>query len=167
MQLVVILAALALAWLLRSRAGGASGAPALPLQPSASSDQFGPIDDLTQGWAQFEGWLQPGTVAQRSNNPINIKGTWPGVVGHTPSGIAVFDDEGDAWDAADSWLTTQATQHPDWTLRQLFAKVLGSLSGESVNNAQGDSNAEADYVANYLGVSPDANLANFLGTGTG
>ena len=46
----------------------------------------------------------------------------------------------------------QAQEHPDWTLRQFFAKVLGSLSGQDVNNDQGNSAAEADYVASQLGM---------------
>ena len=130
---------------------------------SASGAGSGPLDNITEASAQFEGFYQPNSVAQRYNNPDNVKGDWPGVVGHTSSGIAIFDDVGDGWDAAHSWFYQQEQQHPDWTFSQLFAKFLGDLNGNPVNNDQGNSENYANYVANYLGVPPDSRVTDYTG----
>ena len=122
-----------------------------------------PFDDLAVAWAQAEGWDQPGSLAQRDNNPVNLKGHWAGQVGSTSQGFAVFSDSGYGFDAADSYLEKQAAAHPDWTLRNLFAKILGNLSGQPVNNEQGNSDQEAANVANYLGISPDVTLRDYGG----
>lgn len=165
MQLLVLIAAL-LAWVLtRSQAGaGSSDSSPSPTSGSGSSfEDYEPVDALTEAWAHVEGWDQQGSLAQRDNNPVNIKGSWDGVTGHTPAGFAEFSDPSFGWGAAESWIEEQAQEHPDWTLRQLFAKVLGSLSGQDVNNDQGNSVSEADAVAEQLGVPSDTNLAAYLG----
>lgn len=163
----LILLVVALALLFARGNSQAAGGAAAPLSPgnfkgAPSQSGGGLLDDLAEGWAQIEGFYKPGSLAQRYNNPVNIHGDWPGVVGHLPTGEAEFDDAGDGWDAADAWLKQQAAQHPDWSLQQLFAKVLGSLGGTPVNNDQGNSNAEAQYVANYLGVAPDTSFAGIV-----
>jgi hypothetical protein len=160
--LLILIAAL-VAWLIiKGRAAGnGSSAPTGAMPPS----QFGPspADQLTQAWAAFEGWNTPGTPAQRYNNPVNIHGSWDGVVGHSPSGIAIFNDPDSGWQAAVTWEQQQAAQHPQWTLQNFFAKVLGSLSGTPVNNDQGNSDAEAQFVAAQIGVSPTTSLSQYLG----
>ncbi len=166
MQLLVLIALLAV-WLLNRSQATASGSASAPPSNSGgdgtSYTDYGPLDALTEAWAHFEGNDQPGSLAQRNNNPVNIKGSWDGVVGHTPAGFAIFSDPSFGWGAAESWEQEQAQEHPDWTLRQLFAKVLGSLSGADVNNDQGNSAAEADYVAGQLGVPDSTNFAAYIG----
>ena len=160
---VLILIALLAAWLLFRGDAPSDGSPSP--DGNVPPPQFGPspADQLAQAWAAFEGWNTPGTPAQRYNNPVNIHGSWDGVVGHSPSGIAIFDDAGSGWHAAATWEQQQAAQHPDWTLQQFFAKVLGSLSGTPVDNEQGNSNSEAQFVADRLGVAPTIPLSQFLG----
>ncbi len=126
-------------------------------------DTNNPLGSLADAWARAEGFYQSGSLAQRSNNPVNIKGTWDGVTGHTPSGIAVFDTPDSGFSAAQSWLARQAQEHPTWTLYQLFAKVLGSVDGTPVDNAQGNSNQEAENVASFLGVPASTPVSSFLG----
>jgi hypothetical protein len=147
----------------RGSNGAGSGDAGAGGSTVSQNDGYGPIDDITEGWAQIEGFYKPGSVAQRYNNPGNVKGDYPGVVGHTPSGIDIFGDVGDGWDAATSWVQSNEQQHPGWSFSQLFAKVLGSLSGTPVNNDQGNSQAEAEYVASYLGVPADSSVTDYTG----
>lgn len=166
MPLLVLIAVLAACLLFRGKAGASGSAPA----PSPNSDDdgssfsdYGPLDALTEAWAHFEGNDKPGSLAQRNNNPVNIKGSWDGVTGHTPAGFAIFSDPSFGWGAAESYVQEQAQEHPDWSIRQFFAKVLGSLSGQDVNNDQGNSVAEADYVAGQMGVPSSTNLNTLIG----
>jgi hypothetical protein len=173
MEVVIIAAVVFLAWeYLKSQAQASSGGGGDLASPDSTSaaqtgeqvSDYDPLSDLAVAWANAEGWNKPGSLAQRNANPVNLKGTWPGQVGSTPQGFAVFSDEGYGFDAAESYLAKQAAAHPDWTLRQLFAKILGNLNGQPVNNAQGNSDQEAETVATYLGISPDTTLETFMGS---
>jgi hypothetical protein len=167
-QLLVLIAVLVVCLLLRSdnRAGSSTSAPSSTIDGDGTSfSDYGPLDALTEAWAHFEGWDQPGSLAQRNNNPVNIKGNWDGVVGHTPAGFAIFSDPSFGWGAAESYVQDQAAKNPTWSLRQLFAKILGSLSGDDVNNDQGNSVAEASYVAGQLGVPSSTNVSTLIGGG--
>ncbi len=167
MELIAIAAVAFIAWaFIKSRAGsdGGSGVLQAPSAPGATVSDYNPIDDLAVAWANAEGWNKSGSLAQRNLNPVNLKGSWPGQVGSTQQGFAIFSDEGYGFDAADSYLQKQAAEHPDWTLRQLFAKILGNVDGQPVNNAQGNSDQEAETVATYLGISPDTTLSNYVGS---
>ena len=167
MSLTVLIAVAIALWIVRGLLSTGSS-PAASVTPPAgvagtNFADYGPLDSITQAWAQFEGWNKPGSLAQQNNNPVNIKGNWPGVVGHTPNGLAIFSDSSLGFAAAQSWIQRQAQEHPDWSLRQLFAKVLGSLNGEDVNNEQGNSVNEADYVASRLGVPDSTNFSSYIG----
>lgn len=165
MELLVLSAALAVCLYFRGKAAaGNSTSPSSTNGGDGTSySDYGPLDALTEAWAHFEGWDKPGSIAQRNNNPVNIKGSWDGVVGHTPSGFATFSDPSFGWGAAESYVQDQAQQHPDWSIRQLFGKILGSLSGDDVNNDQGNSVAEANYVAGQIGVPSSTNLSTLIG----
>jgi len=162
-ELLFAIAAVVVAWLYFKSHAAVGGSLPSP-NPSTTSASYTPFSDLAVAWAHAEGWDTPGSLAQRNNNPVNIKGTgWTGQVGRTSQGFAVFSDQTYGFDAAQSYLQQQAAEHPDWTLRNLFAKILGNLEGESVNNDQGNSDQEAENVASYLGISPDTVLANYTG----
>jgi len=174
MPVLLIAAAFLVWWLLSHHASEGSGdstksgisaaaASVAGVDQSTFAANYSPLDDLADAWANAEGWNVAGSLAQRNNNPANLKGNWPGVVGHTASGFAIFDSPDSGRDAEKQWLARQVSQHPAWTLRQLFAKVLGDLQGNPVNNAQGDSDQEAENVAHYLGISPGVNLHDYLG----
>ncbi|MGA2908375.1 MAG: hypothetical protein ABSE36_11780 [Terracidiphilus sp.] len=167
MDLILIAAVAFAAWaFFKSEAqGNGSSQQLATAQPSgAAVSDYNPLDDLAVAWAHAEGWDKSGSLAQRNLNPVNLKGSWPGQVGTSPQGFAVFSDEGYGFDAADSYLQKQVNEHPDWTLRQLFAKILGNLNGQPVNNEQGNSDQEAETVATYLGIPPDTTLSNYVGS---
>jgi hypothetical protein len=161
-----VLIAAFVAWLIiKSRAASSS----LQTQPSVDTSNSGeslseytPTDALTESWAQIEGFFTPGTLAQRLNNPVNIHGNWPGVIGHTSTGEAIFSDPSFGWGAAETYAQQQAQAHLDWSFQNFFAKVLGNLKGQPVNNDQGNSNAEAGFVAAQLGIDPGTNLADYI-----
>ena len=162
MEAVLVIFVAFVAWLfLKGRA--ASGEPATPaVDTSAHVDSYNPFNDLAAAWANAEGWNVPGSLAQRNNNPVNLTGTgWPGQIGTDKRGFAIFSDVGSGFGSAQLYLQQQAAAHPAWTLRNLFAKILGNLSGQPVNNDQGNSNVEAQNVANYLGISPDMTLESY------
>ena len=162
--LVALFVVLVLRNLLAGTGGNTTNSPTQQLiPPGSNASDYGPVDTLTDAWARFEGFYQQGSVAQRYNNPDNVKGDYPGVIGKTASGIDIFDDVGDGWDAGRTWVQQQEQEHPDWSFSQLFAKVLGSLDGTPVNNDQGNSDNEANFVASYLGVPADYPVADYTG----
>lgn len=170
MDLVALLAVAYFAWRYITR--NASSGGVVPVEPSpvdysgdgTDTASYDPIDSIVAGWARFEGYFQPGSLASRNNNPGNLKGDYPGVIGHTPQGFAIFGSSVDGWNAAQGYVERNAAQHPDWTFQNFFAKVLGSLSGTPVNNDQGNSNNEAQFVADYSGVDPSTQVSSYLGS---
>lgn len=163
MGLLLIIVAALFAWRLWGNQAQSGDGVSAPSDVSSQSDGSSPVDAFTEAWAWAEGYDKNGSAAQRYNNPVDVKGNWDGVVNHSPSGLAIFDDVDSGWAAADDYALKQAEQHPDWTFRQFFAKVLGNLSGQPVNNDQGNSDAEAQNVANYLGVPVDTTVSSYLG----
>ncbi len=160
-----ILIAAFIAWLIissRANSNVSTQSAADTSNSGESLSNYTPVDALTESWARAEGFFTPGTLAQRLNNPVNIHGNWPGVIGHTSTGEAIFSDPSAGWGAGESYVQQQAQAHPDWSLQNFFAKVLGSLSGTPVNNDQGNSNSEADFVSQQLGVNPTTNLAGYV-----
>jgi hypothetical protein len=129
----------------------------------SDASNYGAAGSVATAWARIEGFYQPGTPAQRYNNPVNLHGNWPGVVGHSSSGIAIFDSVSDGFAAAVAYIQQQAAAHPGWSFSNFFGKVLGNLQGQPVDNDQGDSEAEAGYVAGQLGVDPGTQLSSYVG----
>lgn len=165
-MLLLLILIVALLWLAGAGQSNDSTSPASPPPTSpAGSDvsSYNPLTQLTNAWANAEGWNVAGSLAQRNNNPVNLKGDWPGVVGHTEQGFAIFDSPDSGFAAAQNYVQRNATAHPGWTLQNFFAKVLGSLSGTPVNDAQGISDQEASNVASYLGIPSNTVLSQYLG----
>jgi hypothetical protein len=149
-----------LLWLYIGNQGGK------PASGGSFEDQMSGSDALTkfvEGWANAEGYNVSGSLAQRNNNPVNLKGDWPGATGHDQYGFAIFDSPESGFAAAQTYVNQNAASHPLWTLQNFFAKVLGNLQGQPVDNDQGNSDQEAANVASYLGVSPDTTVSDYLG----
>jgi len=103
--------------------------------------------------AQFEGFFISGSVSQRNNNPGDIK------AGGT---FASYADSGDGWDALNGWITGHAATNPDWDFYDMTDYYLrGSTTAPSVD-AQGNSDAYAEYIAGQLGVSPTTPVSSVL-----
>lgn len=163
MELLLAIVAIVLVRAYLRGQAGVGNAGSSSTVPGSDTGAYGPVSDITGAWARFEGFFQPGSIAQRDNNPDDVKGDWPGVIGHTSSGIAIFDTTDDGWSAGDGWVQEQEQEHPDWSFSQLFGKVLGDLDGNPVDNDQGNSNNEANFVAAQLGVDPGSAVTDYTG----
>lgn len=113
------------------------------------------IDDLATAIATFEGFFKPGSVAQRNNNPGNIR-SW----GSAPQagGYAVFDSADAGWAALKRQIALNVGR--GLTLREFFAGKPGVYAGYSPAADANDPNGYAQWVAARLGISVDAPLAD-------
>lgn len=112
------------------------------------------LDNVAQGIFQYEGNGQPGATNSWNNNPGNVGG-----------GQNTFASIGDGWDALYADITGKAQSNPGWTLQNFFNNYLGNNANDSSSTDQGDPTAYANYVANYLGVSPTDTLNSILNGG--
>jgi hypothetical protein len=150
----VCIAAAAAWWFLRKGDSRAAGGASMP-----GSSSGGVLEDIGQAILQYEGG-KPGNRNVKNNNPGNLKSA-SGMTG-TAGGFATFGDEGDGWDALYSWIKRHAADHPDWNFYDLFGYYLrGSTTAKAVDK-QGDSNAYAEYVANYAGLDPTQSVESAL-----
>jgi len=139
--------------------GGAAAGALQVNQPIDHSDAF---DNFLQAIFQFEGG-RPGDRNVRNNNPGNLK-SGPDMTG-TAGGYATFSTQGDGWDALTDLVNRRITAHPDWNFYDFFNYYLrGSTTAPSVD-AQGNSDAYADYVAVNVGVEPTQTVASVLAGG--
>lgn len=108
--------------------------------------------------AQFEGYNVSGSVADRNNNPGNLKfANQPGAVGEDSSGFAIFPDPATGMDALEDQLEAYTTEYPNYSISQIMAHYLGQ-SSPGVSD-QGNSVTYASYVAGQLGVDPSTTLS--------
>ena len=119
------------------------------------------VNDLAQSIAQYEGYYTAGSIAQRFNNPGNLR-SW----GSTPvvNGYALFATPEEGWAA----LRAQVQKNIDrgLTLDEFFGGKTGVYPGYA---PAADNNAPARYaatVASWLGISTDAPLADVIGGST-
>lgn len=116
------------------------------------------VDNLAQAIARYEGYYSTGSVAQRNNNPGNLR-SW----GNNPvvGGFAQFPTAETGWVA----LRSQVQRNIDrgLTLDEFFAGKPGTYSGYAPS---ADNNRPLTYaatVANWLGISPGVQLSDAIG----
>jgi hypothetical protein len=107
------------------------------------------ITDLANSIATMEGWNVSGSLAQRNNNPGNIR--FVGQAGATlgEGGFAKFSSVNDGWNALSDLLNRRANQ--GMTLKSLFY----SYAPPTDNN---NTDAYISFVSKQTGVSPDTTL---------
>jgi hypothetical protein len=142
----------------RGQAATADAAGPAPLPPPAAGNDA--LDNFTQAVFQFEGG-QPGNRNVVNNNPGNVR-SGPGMTG-TAGGYATFGDIGDGWNALGSWVTSHAAAHPDWNFYDFFNYYLRGSTTAASSDDQGNSDAYAEYVANFGGWDPTQTVASVLG----
>jgi hypothetical protein len=86
----------------------------------------------------------------------------PGALENTSGKFMQFADQGDGWDALNSYITRHASSNPQWNFYDFFQNYLGQTQGGPAVTDQGDSNAYAEYVANYTGADPTQPVWSFL-----
>jgi hypothetical protein len=185
MELLVILGAIGLYELWRSKRGTTVGTPQSPFKPLSGAQpggtgsapagltaRGGPVlpsglvqdslDNIGQAIANFEhinpAYNNPGAIKTPAANQFG-----PGLAtGTTPAGFATFGDQGDGWDVLNNYITANASAHPDWNFYDFFQHYLGQSQGGPAVTNQGDSNAYADYVSQFLGVAPTQPVSSVL-----
>ena len=123
---------------------------------------LGATKTLAQYIAQMEGYSVAGSLAQRNNNPGNLRdrpaqyGPWPGQTG-TSGGFAVFESPEAGWNALDIQIRSDANR--GLTLQQFIYKYAPPSENDSANYL--------NFVARNLGVSTDTPLAQVAPIGSG
>ena len=113
------------------------------------------IDSIAQAIANMEGYNTPGSIAQRQNNPGNLR-SW----GSAPivNGYAQFPTPEAGWNA----LYSQIQRNIDrgLTLEEFFAGKPGVYAGYSPSSDANRPAEYAQYVAAQAGISPTQPLNN-------
>ena len=114
------------------------------------------VDSLATAIATFEGFFKTGTVAQRNNNPGNLR-SGPGQTGTDAGGYAIFPDPATGWAALDNQVTANINR--GLTLQEFIGGKPGVYPGYAPS---ADNNNVASYVSflsGKLGISPDTVLS--------
>ncbi len=114
-------------------------------------------DSIAQAIAKQEGFYVPNSLAQRNNNPGNLR-TW----GSNPivSGYAQFATPDAGWNALYSQIQTNINR--GLTLNEFFAGKPGLYPGYSPSADQNSPIAYANFVSQHIGIDPNIPL-NTLG----
>jgi hypothetical protein len=158
--LLIIAAAVALWYWLR----GGAGAPGATSVAVAEQGGMGMgLPEFLQAIGEFE------KSGYSRNNPGNLRPSrpLPGQVGSTPSGIAIFDSPESGLQQLTDLVQRRASQHPEWDLYDFFDYYLRGSTTAPSSDAQGNSDAYAEFVAGRLGVDPSTTIGEILGSGNG
>jgi hypothetical protein len=116
------------------------------------------IDSLAQAIAQMEGYNKAGSIAQRNNNPGNLR-SGQGQVG-TSGGYAVFATPEDGFAALNHQIELNASR--GLTLNEFFAGKPGVYGGYAPSADSNDPVNYAAFVANRLGADPNVPISSLL-----
>lgn len=120
---------------------------------------YGAVSDLVQtiaeAIARFEGFFQPGSLAQRNNNPGNLR-SGPRAVGKDSRGYAVYRTPADGW--ADLYRQVELNISRGLTLREFFGGKPGVYAGYAPAADRNQPDRYAAYVASQAGVPTDVPL---------
>lgn len=110
-------------------------------------------DTLAQSIAQFEGFNISGSVAQRNNNPGNLRAS-PYATGKDSRGYAIFPDSQTGWSALDYQLGLYSQR--GLTLQEMV----------NIYAPASDNNSPSSYLSfleSKLGVGPSAPVSSLYG----
>jgi hypothetical protein len=157
MRFLGLAAVVVAVYLLLKPKGQAAASPAAGAPPATNSDA---LDNIMQAIFQKEGG-HPGNRNIVNNNPGDVKSA-ANMTG-TAGGYATFADIGDGWDALKAWIQSHISAHPDWDFYDTFDYYLRGSTTAPSNDKQGNSDAYAEYVANYAGFDPTQTVSSALG----
>lgn len=114
---------------------------------------MGLVDSISQAIATMEGFFSSGTVAQRQNNPGNLRswGSYP-----VQNGYVVFPDAQTGWSALNRQV--QLNIERGLTLQEFFGGKPGVYPGYSPGSDGNDPRGYAQYVAGQTGIDPTTPL---------
>jgi hypothetical protein len=110
-------------------------------------------DSISQAIATMEGWYKAGSIAQRNNNPGNLRswGSFPIV-----DGYARFPTPDAGWAALRQQIDLNISR--GLTLYEFFAGKPGVYGGYSPSADKNDPGGYAVYVASRVGIDPSIPL---------
>lgn len=111
------------------------------------------VEAIAQAIAGFEGFFTPGTLAQRNNNPGNLR-SWGNLP--TSGGYAVFPTPEAGWEALRSQIRLNISR--GLSLLEFFAGKPGVYAGYAPSADQNRPAAYATYVSQRTGLPPDVPL---------
>jgi len=113
------------------------------------------IQELMNSIAQMEGFNTPGTIAQRYNNPGNLRyaPTQNGSASTASGTFATFATPEDGWAALQSYIEGKAASGMD--LRNFIYMYAPPTENNTSNYL--------NFVSGQLGASPDSSLADIFG----
>ena len=129
-------------------------------KPRGLGDVSAFTSSLASSIARFEGYGVAGSVAQRNNNPGNLR-AGPGQTGTDANGYAIFPDAATGYAALDNQIDLNISR--GLTLNQFFAGEPGVYPGYAPS---GDSNNPSQYattVAGWMGIDPNVPLTTLAG----
>ena len=121
------------------------------------------IDSIAQAIAQEEGYNRPGSIAQRNNNPGNLR-SGVGQTG-TSGGYATFASADDGWQALNHQI--QVNINRGLTLNEFFGGKPGVYSGYAPSADANDPARYAAFVAQRTGADPNVPISDLLAGDTG
>lgn len=133
--------------------------PSLDVPAADPSNLSDAADNILQAMFQAEGG-QAGNRNVRNNNPMDLEKSSLAV--GNDGRFAIFADIGDGWQAAYNWLTSHVQKHPDWDFYDLYSYMLRGNTTGPFQDAQGDSDAYAEYVAGFAGFDPTQTVYSAL-----
>jgi len=115
------------------------------------------IDSLAQSIATMEGYFKPNTIAQRNNNPGNLR-SW----GSTPTqgGYAVFATAEEGWAALRQQV--QRNVNRGLTLEEFFGGKPGVYPGYAPSADSNNPTHYAQFVAGRAGIPANQPITAFL-----
>jgi hypothetical protein len=116
------------------------------------------LGTMARAIQRFEGWV-PGSRSFRNNNPGNLRyADWEksfGAVNKDPQGFAIFGTYEQGFSALIHLLGMRVTQHPEWTVYDLFNSYAPASDGN-------DPQSYAQYVASALGIDATTQLGGLV-----
>lgn len=106
--------------------------------------------------ANMEGWNKQGSIAQRNNNPGNLR-AGKGQIGTDSNGFAVFSSPENGWAALDRQIALDAGR----------GHTLSSFINKYAPSNENDTGNYLSYLSKGLSVDPETPLLNILGPGGG
>jgi len=120
------------------------------------------LDNLAQSIATMEGFFKPNTIAQRNNNPGNLR-SW----GANPvkNGYAVFDSPEEGWAALRKQI--QLNVNRCLTLEEFFGGKPGVYPGYAPSADSNDPANYARFVGGRAGIAVNQPITSFQSERTG
>lgn len=115
------------------------------------------IDSLSNAIARMEGYNVAGSLAQRNNNPGNLR-SGQGQIGMDAKGYAIFATPEAGFAALQNQVNLNVGR--GLTLEEFFAGKPGVYSGYAPSADSNDPTNYANTVAGWLGIDPNTTLSS-------